>query len=569
MLRLVVSLTRNVFDCHVVVVLGLLFCMMDVIRNFLCFFFEDSNSEICYTNKCCFIKIPNRNMDKPSSSGIYGSQQSSSGEKEIGNNFPTCLCLSDDILGSILSMLNTRDAARTSVLSRRWRNLWTSTHSINFNMDEMLGIVPHVGKFMDCNLFEGGRDIEQRMLEFIGAVDQCISRYVGRGIEKFTIHMCSSKYYKHLISWVNSAIEMHVQNLELNLNGAAEPFVFPHHLFTAERGSSVKHMSLSFCRLIQSDGFGSLKSLTLENVQLKDNLFSSCLLLEVLTLQNCHGVTKLKIGHPPFCLKNLKVFLTGIRLEVYAKNLVQFEFSGTREAFLYPSIDEYGSFHPFPLDTELSQSEGSNACCIYAPSPDFGGFKLLRSLALQNASFTTERLENLLANCSYLKHLTLEKCNMQLPTFTFQIAGLLHLKYLKICGCRGLMDICVCATNLEIFVFVSHYPHSYPRSNFRLLDNNGNDFSSTTNGLKQLYLQSSKFPNNLLHFSSLTTLSLEDVHLEEEYVRDLLSNCVLLEILNVTRCDDLFSLNITGTSLQLRYFKCTLVQALAGNTDIC
>ncbi|GKU99426.1 hypothetical protein SLEP1_g12279 [Rubroshorea leprosula] len=52
--------------------------------------------------------------------------------------------LPNSILGTILSFLNLREAVRTSVLSTRWRKIWTTSLSVlNFGADNMLGKIQY------------------------------------------------------------------------------------------------------------------------------------------------------------------------------------------------------------------------------------------------------------------------------------------------------------------------------------------------------------------------------------------------------------------------------------------
>lgn len=44
--------------------------------------------------------------------------------------------LPDDILVIILSLLTLKEAVVTSILSRRWQNLWTSLLTLNFRYGE-------------------------------------------------------------------------------------------------------------------------------------------------------------------------------------------------------------------------------------------------------------------------------------------------------------------------------------------------------------------------------------------------------------------------------------------------
>ncbi|KAL8156685.1 hypothetical protein AgCh_001691 [Apium graveolens] len=59
--------------------------------------------------------------------------------------------LPDDILHQILSFLGTRQAVQTSVLSKQWRHVWTTTSSLSFDWYDQLFPYTHSGiiKFME------------------------------------------------------------------------------------------------------------------------------------------------------------------------------------------------------------------------------------------------------------------------------------------------------------------------------------------------------------------------------------------------------------------------------------
>ncbi|GLT45356.1 hypothetical protein SLA2020_191910 [Shorea laevis] len=59
-------------------------------------------------------------------------------ERDMINQLPS------SILGTILSFLSQREAVRTSVLSTRWRKIWTTSLSVlNFDVDNMLGKIQY------------------------------------------------------------------------------------------------------------------------------------------------------------------------------------------------------------------------------------------------------------------------------------------------------------------------------------------------------------------------------------------------------------------------------------------
>ncbi|KAK2647529.1 hypothetical protein Ddye_015018 [Dipteronia dyeriana] len=58
--------------------------------------------------------------------------------------------LPDDILIHILSLLETKDAVKTCILSTRWRNLWTLSYNLSFNVFETKDFVNFVDNVLSC-----------------------------------------------------------------------------------------------------------------------------------------------------------------------------------------------------------------------------------------------------------------------------------------------------------------------------------------------------------------------------------------------------------------------------------
>lgn len=454
--------------------------------------------------------------------------------------------LSDDTLRCILSFLSTREATRTSILSKRWKNLWRFTGTIDFDVDEIMGITPH----LKIEPFAS-----QHIEEFVKLVDQFFESYLGFDIRTCRLHLCSKKdHYQHIDRWVSLATKMHVQNLDLNFDGATSRYNFSCDLLCGDGQSRLKFLSLNYCLLNPSaniDGFSSLTTLTLENVTLPNNFheFISCSpFLEKLSIQDCGGLRDLKIASPQSHLKYLKVVNSAQRVDIYAWNLVTLECSLFKEVFFYLNIDKNGNFDPLSYDMVYPR-------CIMAPDPCFGGFKHLTVLAIRFANFTAKPLHHLLAGCSSLKELTLEECDMPSDTSTLEISQLISLESLKVSRCRGLKKIRTSATKLKKFVFISESVGCFPQDTFELLDDDGNKFSSALgkgSSLKHLELEGCKFSIDLPCFTSLETVILSEIQLEEEDIMDLLRNCSLLQSLSIVKCCGFLALTIVGPLLQLR-----------------
>lgn len=203
----------------------------------------------------------------------------------------TMSCLSSDIISNlpcnvlekILLCLTVQDVSRTSVLSRKWRYIWTTLPQLVFDDSFCRGSVMrattnklmmsiykvlllHRGPILKFNL-------TLRKLKSCPEIDQLICFLLNNGIREFTLQMQKG-----------------------------EPYKLPSALFSCLR---LEHLKLSSCVFKPHPRFKvftGLLSLELHKVfiagDVLSSLTSSCPLLEQLTIRCCTSFDYLEIVAP-------------------------------------------------------------------------------------------------------------------------------------------------------------------------------------------------------------------------------------------------------------------------------
>ncbi|XP_028756315.1 putative F-box/FBD/LRR-repeat protein At1g78840 [Neltuma alba] len=204
--------------------------------------------------------------------------------------------LPDNLIHHILSFMETKDAIRTSFLSRRWRYMWTSVPCLNFNSKSF-------SRLADFKRFVK-RVLSQRDTSHIKALTYC--RF---GVDYATDQSLLNKV-------IEFATSHGVEEIRINLRGKSSgspPIEIPSSLFACR---SLKRIELKDCHptnVPPSVGCKSLEMLHLEHFPLhpgqanSSNPFSS--------IQKLFGFTKLTTLH----LNSFTLSCTGTgRLDPFA-----------------------------------------------------------------------------------------------------------------------------------------------------------------------------------------------------------------------------------------------------------
>ncbi|XP_061983452.1 F-box/LRR-repeat protein At3g26922-like [Populus nigra] len=184
--------------------------------------------------------------------------------------------LPDALLQHILSFLGTKDAVRTSILSRKWEHLWKSLSNLEFHQ---------------C-YFKAKRKI------FMNSVERVLLLRDSSNIEKFTLS-CGIDDATRTRTWVSAAVNRNVKELCVNFyeGEESESFVFPLCLFTCATLTKLKITSHGVLRLPSSISLPCLKILSLQHVVFPDEDSTQQIL-------NVRSLEKLKIRYCDW--KNLK-----------------------------------------------------------------------------------------------------------------------------------------------------------------------------------------------------------------------------------------------------------------------
>ncbi|KAK9667284.1 hypothetical protein RND81_14G245200 [Saponaria officinalis] len=266
--------------------------------------------------------------------------------------------LPDEILVDCLSLLDMKSAAQTSIISRRWRYLWTHLSTLDFNPELMYP--------QEFETFWKNEEYETS--KYFGWINQVVSVHRGTSIDKFRVHSrYVTSYATQLDKWVKFALSKRVKEFVLDLIGI--------NLICKDR--SEKGYPLGFDTLRHPPcytGITAIQSLHLRYVNVSDEflefLMSHCHHLERLYLQAIPQSnlkvksSKLKYLSIVMCFSDLE------ELEIDAENLLYFLYDdakregGPRMVFRSVSklveTDFRGGLcqFPFPIFEKLSLFSG-------------------------------------------------------------------------------------------------------------------------------------------------------------------------------------------------------------------
>nr|XP_023915106.1 putative F-box/LRR-repeat protein At1g56400 [Quercus suber] len=223
--------------------------------------------------------------------------------------------LPDEILVSILSLLKLEERQRTSILSRRWRYLWTSvTCNLVFDKSRLQPVWEKF-KCHEISIADFRTALSSERSKFIVWVNDVLELH--QAIDEFRVFFDMDGTFSTVLdNWISFSMRKKVKKLSLNL------------LTLGRRKYSLTSQPL------QSYSLESLTDLSLTNVEVTGEvlkyILSNCPFIEILHVEASRTLMNLKTSCPLPKLKHLKIIYCQCleHIQIHAINLVSFEYFG-------------------------------------------------------------------------------------------------------------------------------------------------------------------------------------------------------------------------------------------------
>ncbi|XP_059658946.1 F-box/FBD/LRR-repeat protein At1g16930-like [Cornus florida] len=257
----------------------------------------------------------------------------SDGAHEKAGKGGTCLEdriseLPDVVLVSILSLLTMKEAGRTSVLSKRWRYMWTHITALNFDAAHIID-----------GIRVGDKQLEEERPSYLSWVNQVLKTYNGPSLDEFRVQFDLDETCRFDIdNWINFALEKRVKSLDLDFLDT--------YRYTRKEGDYIYRITN------HPHGFTSCNFLT--NLQLNyvnvtgqvlEYFLINCPFLEQLFVHDSIGLVNLKVPELSLKLKRLAItYCINVEsIEISAMNLMSFHYLGPRIILPFKNV-------PMPVD---------------------------------------------------------------------------------------------------------------------------------------------------------------------------------------------------------------------------
>ncbi|GMN51561.1 hypothetical protein TIFTF001_020707 [Ficus carica] len=306
--------------------------------------------------------------------------------------------LPDAIILHILSFLPTLHTVRTSLLSKRWRHMWTLASVLDFCDTR------------DIHYFRRLGENNHERKRFYKFVDECLRQpYADTTIYK--VKLCMKYYGDRMDGWLRFLINKNVEELDLCIlpKPGRVLYCLPHFVLHLRALNVLKLSCLALETLVPTS-LPSLKELYLRSIQMDDqvlnNLLLSCPSLKKLHIDYCHGllnpkVSSLSLEYMEFRTSGNGVYSDCQTIEVEAINL-----------------------HSFICKGKFCSSKNCGMNLVHC--------RTIRNLSLSEAFLTDRWLEDLIPELPFLESLKLTDCygfqhlkirNEHLKHFVFTLSG--------------------------------------------------------------------------------------------------------------------------------------------------
>ncbi|XP_030960578.1 F-box/FBD/LRR-repeat protein At5g53840-like isoform X2 [Quercus lobata] len=225
--------------------------------------------------------------------------------------------LPDEILVSILSLLKLEERQRTSILSRRWRYLWTFvTCNLVFDKSRLQPVWEKY-KCHEISIADFRTALYSERSKFIVWVNGVLELHQGDTIDEFRIFFDMDGTFSAVLdNWISFSRRKKVKKLSLNLLSLG------------------RHKYSLTSQPFQSYSLESLTDLSLTSVEVTgevlDYILSNCPFIEILHVEISRSLMNLKTSCPLPKLKHLKIiYCQNLKhIQIHAINLVSFKYFG-------------------------------------------------------------------------------------------------------------------------------------------------------------------------------------------------------------------------------------------------
>ncbi|KAF7803370.1 putative F-box/LRR-repeat protein [Senna tora] len=237
--------------------------------------------------------------------------------------------LPDDIIVSILCRLTISEAARTSILSVRWRHLWTFfSASLDFDASNIL----HRLRLCERHDDHERVSLEEELDGFKRIVYKVLNSLQAQTLESFLLCFDVVGSDGDIDNWVQFAIQKRVKKLVVDLVPSYLAY-FPTYEHCVVPPSLVNLSSLPCLRVLR------LSHVDVSGKDVK-NFLSSCPLLETLSVVSSRKMKRLKICDSHAKLRELEIrqCFNLQRVEISCGSLVSFTYTGRPTGINYVRV---------------------------------------------------------------------------------------------------------------------------------------------------------------------------------------------------------------------------------------